>query len=164
MFDPEGIPGLASLCRRMMFKGSVKYPMDNDFNAYLSRVGGKFYSYTNARNANYVFLTKPNYFNDALDRFAHFFVAPLFPKCSMERNPIDRHHKPKGFLDYYYLHHVNKLLAENQEGNDLSRKHPDNGEIELTNDELHEMLLNFHHKRYSGNTMFLAVLGRGLYH
>ena len=63
--------------------GSVKYPKENDYNEYLSKHNGDSNAYTGTDNTNYYFDVRPEFLEGALDRFAQFFISPLFnPSCT----------------------------------------------------------------------------------
>ena len=39
MCDPEELPGLAHFCEHMLFLGTEKYPVENDYKRFLSEHG-----------------------------------------------------------------------------------------------------------------------------
>jgi len=92
--DPEELPGLAHFLEHMLFMGSQKYPDENQYSAFLSQHGGSSNAYTAAENTNYQFQITPDYFEQALDIFAQFFVSPLLKAESTVRevNAVENEH------------------------------------------------------------------------
>lgn len=63
--------------------GSEKYPKENEYSEYLSKHSGYSNAYTSSDCTNYYFEVGPDFLEGALDRFAQFFIAPLFdPSCT----------------------------------------------------------------------------------
>ena len=85
MSNPDDIPGLAHFCEHMLFMGTKKYPAENDFRKFVSEHGGKTNATTSTHNTNYHFDVNAEYLMEALDRFAQFFIAPLFTESAIER-------------------------------------------------------------------------------
>jgi len=76
--DPPDCPGLAHFLEHMLFMGTEKYPGENDYTQYLASYGGSDNAFTSSEETNYFFDVSSPYFEGALDRFAQFFVKPLF--------------------------------------------------------------------------------------
>ena len=85
MSDPDDIPGLAHLCEHLLFMGSEKYPAENDFKKLIKKHGGNSNGTTDEQNTNYYFSITSNYLSEALDRFAQFFMCPLFTETAIEK-------------------------------------------------------------------------------
>lgn len=83
--DPPELPGLAHFCEHMLFLGTRKYPAEGDFEAFLRTHRGTHNASTGAEHTTYYFSVLPAGFAGALDRFAQFFVAPLFTEGATER-------------------------------------------------------------------------------
>eukprot|EP01061_Rhynchopus_euleeides_P036716 TRINITY_DN619_c0_g1_i1.p1 TRINITY_DN619_c0_g1~~TRINITY_DN619_c0_g1_i1.p1 ORF type:complete len:1059 (+),score=338.50 TRINITY_DN619_c0_g1_i1:103-3279(+) len=80
--NPEEVPGLAHFCEHMMFLGTEKYPHEGDYQSYVKRSGGKVNAYTATENTCYSFDVGVSMLDGALDRFAQFFIAPLFTESA----------------------------------------------------------------------------------
>lgn len=65
--------------------GTEKYPKENDYNQYLSEHSGFSNAFTGVEDTNYYFEVGHEYLEGALDRFAQFFIAPLFSDSCTER-------------------------------------------------------------------------------
>lgn len=59
----------------MLFLGTEKYP-EADFDDVLGKNAGYSNAYTSLSITNYHFECANNYFEEAIDRFAQFFIAP----------------------------------------------------------------------------------------
>eukprot|EP00882_Tetradesmus_deserticola_P020972 GHRQ01022665.1.p1 GENE.GHRQ01022665.1~~GHRQ01022665.1.p1 ORF type:complete len:274 (+),score=115.83 GHRQ01022665.1:417-1238(+) len=76
--DPPEMQGLSHYLEHMLFMGSDKFPDENEYDSYLSKHGGSSNAFTELEFTNYHFEVAPAHLEAALDRFAQFFVAPLF--------------------------------------------------------------------------------------
>lgn len=104
--DPEQYPGMAHFCEHMLFMGSAKYPDSNDFMNHVSDHGGVSNAYTAPQRTVYMFSCKHDGYVETLDRFARFFIDPLFDTTSISRE----------------LHAVDQEFAKNLE-NDRWREY-----------------------------------------
>lgn len=165
MCDPDELPGLAHFCEHMLFLGTAKYPNENAYSTFLSENSGSSNASTYADNTKYYFDVVPNQLEGALDRFAQFFIAPLFTESATDReiNAVNSEHEKNLATDVWRLRQVNKSLA--------NPKHPycrfgTGNKKTLADDPLakginvREELIKFHDKWYSSNIMCLAVYGK----
>ena len=86
--DFDDTPGIAHYCEHMLFMGNKKYPKENDWEDWLSSNGGSANASTHNLFTNYVFDIAPKgkqLLFEALDRFAHNFISPLFNPDASER-------------------------------------------------------------------------------
>lgn len=83
--DPVDRQGLAHYLEHMLFLGTQKYPQAGEYQQYISEHGGSNNAYTVINHTNYFFNITPEYFEGALDRFAQFFIAPLFNEAYVKR-------------------------------------------------------------------------------
>ena len=162
----------------------LQYPVENAYNQYLTAHSGYSNAYTAATETNYFFevsamseesdtLTNGHTANGhiesplhgALDRFAQFFIAPLFLSSTLDRElrAVDSENKKNLQSDNWRLSQLNKSLS--------SPKHPyhhfSTGNLETLRDEPRERgvdirkeFIDFHSRNYSANRMKLVVLGR----
>uniref|UniRef100_A0A0D3EUR7 Peptidase M16 N-terminal domain-containing protein n=1 Tax=Oryza barthii TaxID=65489 RepID=A0A0D3EUR7_9ORYZ len=75
--DPEGLEGLAHFLEHMLFYASEKYPGENDYSKYMIEHGGYCDAYTYSETTTFFFYVNAANFEEALDRFAQFFIKPL---------------------------------------------------------------------------------------
>jgi secreted Zn-dependent insulinase-like peptidase len=83
--DPSQCQGLAHFCEHMLFMGTEKYPVENSYDSFLTQHGGSDNAFTEYEHTVYYFDIPQEELEEALDRFAQFFIAPLFSKDSVER-------------------------------------------------------------------------------
>src|SRR5271155_2647442 len=162
-----------------------QYPVENEYSSYLSANSGSSNAYTAATQTNYFFeCAASNESNDktpnetdmvngtskgplygALDRFAQFFVKPLFLESTLDRElrAVDSENKKNLQSDSWRLSQLAKSLS--------NPKHPyhhfSTGNLQTLRDwpeqkgiKIREEFIKFYEKHYSANRMKLVVLGR----
>ncbi|XP_071090018.1 insulin-degrading enzyme-like [Haliotis cracherodii] len=165
MSDPTDLPGLAHFCEHMLFLGTEKYPDENEYSKFLNEHGGSSNAYTSTENTNYFFDITPGNLAGALDRFAQFFLCPLFTSSATDRevNAVNSENDKNLQSDQWRLMQLEKSLAD--PSHDFSKFGSGNKQTldtlprergQNTRDEL----LKFHSKYYSANVMGLCVLGK----
>uniref|UniRef100_A0A0B7KQI2 Peptidase M16 N-terminal domain-containing protein n=1 Tax=Bionectria ochroleuca TaxID=29856 RepID=A0A0B7KQI2_BIOOC len=176
--DEEGMPGMAHAVEHLLFMGTKKFPAENDYDQYLSSNSGSSNAYTDSTSTNYYFEVaakladdsepteeNPSPLRGALDRFAQFFIEPLFLSSTLDRElkAVDSENKKNLQNDDWRLHQLNKSLS--------NPKHPychfgtGNFEVLKTKPEakginVRDKFIEFHSQHYSANLMNLVVLGR----
>lgn len=83
--DPLEYAGMAHFCEHMLFMGTAKYPSENEFFTYVSNYAGAANAYTAPNRTVYMFSAQTEGFLAVLDRFAHFFIDPLFNPANIAR-------------------------------------------------------------------------------
>lgn len=156
--DPSQRQGMAHFLEHMVFLGTQKYPDVSDFDTYLSRNGGLNNAYTARDRTNYHLEIRHEAFEGALDRFAQFFIAPLFTPEFAERemNAVDSEHQKN--LE-------NDLWREAALRNEVLRAdHPARlfatGSRQTLAGTTGEELRAWYEAHYSANRMTLALAGR----
>ncbi|XP_014470958.1 PREDICTED: insulin-degrading enzyme isoform X1 [Dinoponera quadriceps] len=165
MCDPDDLPGLAHFCEHMLFLGTEKYPEQNDYSKYLSENSGVSNATTYLDHTTYYFDVSPTKLEGALDRFAQFFLTPLFTDTltELELNAIHSEHLKNLACDIWRFDQLEKSTANprhpyskfgtgNRETLDVLPKQ--------MGINVRERLLEFHEKYYSANIMSLCVLGK----
>ncbi|GBG31508.1 Insulin-degrading enzyme [Hondaea fermentalgiana] len=163
--DPEEVPGLAHFLEHMLFLGTEKFPDENSYSSFLSENGGRSNAYTSMESTNYYFDVGHAHLHGALDRFAQFFIAPLFTADATDRelNAVDSEHAKNLQDDMWRLFQLEKTTS--------NPNHPFHkfatGDSKTLRDipkangiDVRERLLAFHERYYSANRMRLVVLGR----
>ncbi|ORX55207.1 hypothetical protein DM01DRAFT_1335502 [Hesseltinella vesiculosa] len=163
--DPEEFQGLAHFCEHLLFMGTEKYPKENDYNQYLSEHSGFSNAFTGVEDTNYYFEVAHDYLEGALDRFAQFFISPLFSDSCTERElkAVDSEHKKNRQLDSWRMFQLDKTLSNP----DHPYCHFGTGNLETLSDvpkalgkDIRDELLKFHDSYYSANIMKLCIFGR----
>ncbi|KAF7540169.1 hypothetical protein G7054_g1587 [Neopestalotiopsis clavispora] len=175
--DEDDMPGMAHAVEHLLFMGTKKYPIENAYNQYLSAHSGYSNAYTGGTSTNYFFELGAKSTDDAdlnennsplygaLDRFAQFFIEPLFLSSTLDRElkAVDSENKKNLQSDQWRLNQLSKSLS--------NPKHPychfstGNYEVLKTLPEsrgidVRAKFIEFHGKHYSANRMKLCVLGR----
>lgn len=83
--DPLTRQGLTHFLEHMLFLGTEKYPEADGFQQFISNSGGQHNAYTALDHTNYFFTVAPKALDEALDRFAQFFIKPLFDARYVEQ-------------------------------------------------------------------------------
>ena len=69
----------------MLFRGTQKYPAEDAYSQFLTANGGVRMHMTDSENTNYYFSVNSDKLEEALDRFAQFFIGPLFNEDALNR-------------------------------------------------------------------------------
>lgn len=155
--DPEEFQGLAHFLEHMLFMGTEKYPNENDFSEFLTKNSGDSNAYTGLDSTQYYFDVKNEAFIEALDKFAQFFIKPLFNKSAVEREmkAVESEHKK-------YMRSDNNRFLEifRSESNPKTpfRKFQTGSLITLKKPNVRKALKKFHDMYYSSNIMNLVIL------
>lgn len=156
--------------------GTKKYPIENAYSQYLASHSGSSNAYTGATSTNYYFevgakaaedadADEVSPFYGALDRFAQFFIEPLFLSNTLDRElrAVDSENKKNLQSDQWRIHQLEKSLS--------NPKHPychfSTGNLEVLKIEpeargvdVRKKFMEFHGQHYSANRMKLVILGR----
>ncbi|KAJ9144504.1 putative Metalloprotease [Pleurostoma richardsiae] len=187
--DPDDLPGTAHAVEHFCFMGTKKYPRENEYSEYLAKFGGHSNAYTALTSTNYYFelsatstsnspgssanAQQPNVplardkapLYGALDRFAQFFLQPLFLADTLDRElrAVDSEYKQTRQNDSWRLEQLARSTS--------SEKHPFHkfaaGNYRCLHEEpvsrgvdIRKRFIEFHETHYSANRMKLVVLGR----
>ncbi|MDA8962830.1 insulinase family protein, partial [Pseudomonadales bacterium] len=157
-YDPETRQGLAHFLEHMLFLGTKKYPDADGYQKFISENGGSHNAYTSFEHTNYYFDIDNASLAPALDRFADFFVAPLFDAAYVQRevNAVESEYRAK-------------IKDENRRILDATRQlinpeHPYHqftvgGLTTLSSPSIRDDMLDFYRRYYSASRMTLVVVG-----
>lgn len=185
--DPEDLPGLAHFCEHLMFMGTEKvrrphptrrrfvnpntlsfsqYPDENDYTEFLTQHSGMSNAFTGLDQTNYFFDVAPQHLEPALDRFAQFFISPLFdPSCSeREANAVHSENSKNLQSDMWRFFQLDKSTSSRQHaywrfgtGNRVTLwDEPISKGIDVR-----KRLIEWCEKHYSANTCKLSVVSKG---
>uniref|UniRef100_A0A803V5H7 Nardilysin convertase n=1 Tax=Ficedula albicollis TaxID=59894 RepID=A0A803V5H7_FICAL len=164
--DPEDLPGLAHFLEHMVFMGSLKYPDENGFDAFLKKHGGGDNASTDCERTVFQFDVQRKYFKEALDRWAQFFIHPLMIRDAIDREveavdseyqlarPSDANRKEMLFGSLARPGHPMKKFFW---GNADTLKH----EPKMNNIDTYTRLREFWQRHYSAHYMTLVVQSKG---
>ena len=156
--NPPEHDGLAHFLEHMLFLGTKKYPRADDYQRFIGNHGGHANAYTTDDHTNYFFQVQPAAFDEALDRFAQFFVAPLLDAqyAAKELQAVDSEHARNLKNDFWRVRQVQQSLFDAR--HPISRFSTGNSETLSAVDA--RILRTFYHTHYSSHLMTLALVGQ----
>lgn len=165
--DPVNLPGLAHFLEHMLFLGTRRYPDEESYKRFLSENGGSGNAYTADENTNYHFgmVAKKGSLKlkEALDRFAQFFIAPLFTESATQRelNAIQSEFECNSQSDGWRAYQVFKACANPEHPVSRFTIGSEQTLCTLPNElgiNVREQLTAFYSKYYSANLMNLCIV------
>ncbi|MFL0810759.1 MAG: insulinase family protein [Agarilytica sp.] len=157
--DPMEYFGLAHFLEHMLFLGTEKYPEPGEFQSFVDAHGGNHNAYTSLMHTNYFFDVEASFFEGALDRFAQFFIAPLFLRdyVERERQAVHSEFTSKYFQASRRERDVIRELAI--PGHPISKFSTGNMDTlsQVSASKLRQELIAFYKKNYSANIMTLVI-------
>ncbi len=154
--DPIEYPGMAHFLEHMLFLGNQAYPDESDYDRYITEYGGNLNAFTTSDYTAYLFTVDNQALPGALDRFAHFFIDPLFNPSGVAREmqAIEQEYAKNVEDDSFRLLYVLKEIGD--------PKHPQNrfnmGNNLTLSSVSQELLKNWYRQHYSANLMRLMVV------
>ncbi|THU45479.1 hypothetical protein C4D60_Mb02t18360 [Musa balbisiana] len=163
--DPDGLEGLAHFLEHMLFYASEKYPVEDSYSKYITEHGGSTNAYTTSEHTNFHFDVNADCFEEALDRFAQFFISPLMsPDATLrEIKAVDSENQKNLLSDGWRLSQLQKhLSSKNHPYHKFSTGNWNTLEVIPKSNGLDTRLelLKFYEENYSANLMHLVVYGR----
>ncbi len=153
--DPEEFPGQAHFTEHLLFLGNEEFPEENNLRRFLDLHGGASNAYTSPHITNFMFRIDHEGFDEALQRFAAMFKAPLLRKSSMsrEQHAVDQEFTRAIENDFWrqelVLRHLNNV------------DHPDSGfgmgNVDTLDSLSSEAAHRWFNDHYSANLMHLVV-------
>ncbi len=160
--DPDDWQGLAHFLEHMLFLGTRKYPQVDGYQEFLENHGGFGNAWTSFSHTNYHFSIGTDYLEEALDRFAQFFIAPTFDPTYVdrERAVVHSEYQARKKNEWRRLRDARKQW--------LNPDHPASrfaiGSLNTLRDRdgitARDRLIEFYQRRYSANIMTLVILGK----
>lgn len=163
--DPEGLEGLAHFLEHMLFYASEKYPLEDSYSKYITEHGGSTNAFTSSEHTNYYFDINPDSFEEALDRFAQFFIKPLMSADATTREikAVDSENQKNLLSDAWRMNQLQKhLSAKDHPYHKFSTGNWDTLEVrpKARGLDTREELLQFYDNNYSANLMHLVVYAK----
>ena len=159
MHNPDSQLGLAHYLEHMLFLGSKKYPVINEYSKFMSQNGGYTNAYTAQDATVYGFEVNDNVFGEALDRLGDVMHTPLLDEkyADKERHTVNAENET------YVDNDMRKLYALQRYS--LNPEHPmarfSTGDLTTLVDKpgsvLQQELELFFKQNYSANTMKVAL-------
>jgi insulysin len=160
--NPKDRAGLAHFLEHMLFLGTKKYPQPGEYQEFIAQHSGSFNAFTAAENTNYFFEIANDHLDIALDRFAQFFISPLFTQeyAERERNAVQSEYLAKLKDDGRREWDVYRELINPEHP---SAKFSVGNLMTLADREEHNVrddMVAFYEQYYSSHLMSLVVLGQ----
>ena len=154
--DKPDEQGLAHFCEHLLFMGTKKYPVENDYDDYLQKNGGNSNAFTKEDKTVYYFYVNNDAYEGALDRFSQFFISSKFSENSVEKeiNAVDSEFSKNKNNDVWRFDQLFKSELNPQSpfiqfstGNKQTLNHPD----------IRDRLLKMYNKYYTSEIMTLCL-------
>jgi len=153
--DPLEYPGMAHFCEHMLFMGTEKYPSENEFSALISDYCGMTNAFTAPNRTVYMFSSETEGFTNLLDRFAHFFIDPLFNPSGISR---EMHAVDQEFAKNIENDSWREYMVFKETGNpDHPNKMFSTGNSQTLAQIPQNALKEWHKQHYGSNRMHLAI-------
>ena len=158
--DPIEFQGLAHFLEHMIFMGSEKYPVPDEFMAFVTENGGKTNAYTAQQQTTYLFSIDSKQLSPALDRLSSAIKQPLFDQTMVQKeiNAVNSEWLTHRQSDQF----VQQRVAANTGNLSHPRVQLGVGNLTTLNKDESALLteLNtFHNNYYSANLMKLVLVG-----
>ena len=159
--NPAAREGLAHFLEHMLFLGTEKYPDSGEYARFIAEHGGSRNAYTAFEHTNYFFDIDSDYLPEALDRFAQFFIGPLFTPeyVNREVNAVHAEYQQGLNTDARRGADVLREIANPEHPYHLLAVGTRETLADRPGDAVREDLLVFYEQFYSANLMRLAVIG-----
>ncbi|KAJ0245875.1 Insulin-degrading enzyme-like 2 [Hirschfeldia incana] len=163
--DPKGLDGLAHFLEHMLFYASEKYPEEDSYSKYISEHGGRTNASTSREKTTYHFDINTDSFDEALDRFAQFFIKPLMSADATMReiNAVDSEYQKNLLLDSRRLDQLKKHLSrEDHPYHKFSTGNMKTLHVwpQAKGVDTRSELIKFYDKHYSTSIMHLVVYAK----
>ncbi|GMH08169.1 hypothetical protein Nepgr_010009 [Nepenthes gracilis] len=160
--DPPGLEGLAHFLEHMLFYASEKYPLEDSYSKYITEHGGGTNAFTASEHTNFYFDVNSDAFEEALDRFAQFFIKPLLsPDATMrEIKAVDSEHQKNLLSDAWRMGQLQRHLSSSRHPySNFSTGNWETLEVcpKAKGLDTREELIKFYQGNYSANLMHLVV-------
>ncbi len=157
MNDPKETQGLAHFLEHMLFLATEKYPKLNQYQTFLEKNEGYSNAYTAMKLTNYYFIVNPSAYEEALDRFSQFFIAPLLDPqyIKKEREAVNAEFEKNMLQDNWRAQELRRHL--------YIKSHPARtfaiGNTESLKNVTETQLRTFFNRYYQANNMKLVLAG-----
>ncbi|KAK6244176.1 hypothetical protein QUC31_010585 [Theobroma cacao] len=163
--DPVGLEGLAHFLEHMLFYASEKYPLEDSYSKYITEHGGSTNAFTASEQTNYYFDVNTDCFEEALDRFAQFFIKPLMSADATTREikAVDSENQKNLLSDAWRMNQLQKhLSSESHPYHKFSTGNWKTLEVrpKAKGVDTRQELLKFYEDNYSANLMHLVVYAK----
>ncbi len=155
--DPRQYRGLAHFLEHVLFLGSQKYPVADEFMSFINARQGETNAFTREYETNYQASIRPQDFAEVVDRLSDFFVAPLFDAAYIDKelNAIQSEYDKNIENMFWRLIHISRTIYADSHPHRWSFQ----GNRQTLGNIPREVMLDFFNKYYSANNMTLVMVG-----
>ena len=157
--DPVERPGMAHFLEHMLFLGTEKYPDPGEYHAFINQHGGNNNAWTGTEQTNFFYTINAEVFEESLDRFSQFFIAPKFDieLVDRERHAIESEYSLKLKDDIRRVYQVQKETTN--QAHPFSKFSVGNlTTLDGPESVLREELMAFYQQQYCANIMTLCLV------
>jgi insulysin len=106
--DPVEFPGLAHFTEHMLFMGTNKFPIEDEYDKFVTSNGGHSNAWTADMATTYYFTIAGPALFGGLERFVEFFAAPMFSESCVEREvqAVHSEDEKNHSVDYWRLDEI----------------------------------------------------------
>lgn len=153
--DPAEYPGMAHFLEHMLFMGTKAFPNENEFMQYVTDHGGRTNAFTAPDRTVYSFTINNDSFEGGLNRFAHFFIDPLFQTSGVQREllAVDQEHSKNIRTDS----RRNWMIFKETGNQNHPNKAFGTGNAKTLGHIPREALISWYQQHYLANRMYLVV-------
>ncbi|CAO1420130.1 unnamed protein product [Diamesa serratosioi] len=158
--DPPSVPGLTHFLEHMIFRGSEKYPLENEYTQFVNLNGGDVNAMTDYEYTIYYLNIVENKLQEALDRFSHLFISPLMLRDAMqrEREAVDSEfHNVLNSDKVRYNSFIVSLINDNQRGSVFDWGNLKSLKDDISDEDLYKTVHDFRIIYYVANRMNLSI-------
>lgn len=157
--DPADVAGLAHFLEHLLFMGTAPFPDEGEYMSFLARHGGRSNAYTAGEHTNYHFDVDAAFLAPALERFALFFVAPLFRADCVQReiSAVHAEHAKNVASDVWRTAQVERTVADPAH---VYARFGTGSRRTLDRADIRPRVVSFFRRHYRADAMRLVVVGR----
>ncbi|SPP85819.1 nardilysin [Drosophila guanche] len=158
--EPRQYQGMAHFLEHMIFMGSKKYPMENEFDAFITKSGGFSNAHTDNEETCFYFEVEEVHLDKAMDMFMNLIKAPLFLPDAIvrERFAVQSEFEEASMRDEVRRDQILASLAsENYPHGTFSWGNLKSLKDQVDDKLLHEALHEFRRKHYGSNRMIVCI-------
>ena len=148
--------GIAHFLEHMLFMGSKKYPLPDDYREFINSNGGNTNAWTDTTSTVYYHSINKNKFLESFDMISRFFYEPLINKKYVDKeiNIVNSEFEKNKQNDTWRENHLFKHICfKDSFYNTFSTGNLDT----LKKNDVYDKLLEFWKNEYSSNLMNVVV-------
>ncbi|XP_017048682.1 nardilysin [Drosophila ficusphila] len=158
--EPREYQGLAHFVEHMMFMGSEKFPVENEFDSFVTKSGGFSNAHTENEETCFYFEVDESHLDKSMDIFMNLIKAPLMLSDSMnrERSAVQSEFEQTFMSDDVRRDQILASLAsDDYPHGTFSWGNLKSLQEGVDDTQLHQALHLFRRNHYGANRMIVAI-------